>query len=299
MMRILHGTFHILTLVTAGIGLAGCVGGDDRASSPHSTEISVALQGLVDDADTLLMTDSHAFSTDPETHRIDRNRGIFQSIRADCQGSVCHDVLPDELNVPVRISGITVEDTYTFRGRDRGIPFVTGRSVEVRDRQTFESFSYGGWLDHNAFFVSGTNIYTGEQIQSDNAVVSLLGAISIGNDTGSRPVAGSARWTGGMVGVESLRRHTVQGDATLAVDFDAAELSVAFTDVRNSDTGESLPTMRWSGLDIEDDGVFAARRDSLGQTTLTGTFYGPDHAEVGGVFERDEIAGAFGARRQE
>jgi len=39
-----------------------------------------------------------------------------------------------------------------------------------------------------------------------------------------------------------------------------------------------------------------ARRKAPGDT-VSGRFYGPNAEEVGGVFERDGIAGAFGGRR--
>lgn len=101
-----------------------------------------------------------------------------------------------------------------------------------------------------------------------------------------------------MVGVESEFLHDVLGDATVTVDFGTSAAAVAFTRVRNTDTNAALPSMRWAGLPIAADGRFAAPRDSFGRVTLIGTFYGPAHAEVGGIFERNEIAGAFGARRQ-
>ena len=37
---------------------------------------------------------------------------------------------------------------------------------------------------------------------------------------------------------------------------------------------------------------------ALAASDIKATFYGPNHEEVGGVFERDNIVGAFGAKRQ-
>ena len=53
----------------------------------------------------------------------------------------------------------------------------------------------------------------------------------------------------------------------------------------------ALPSMQWSGLAIGTDGRFGA-------SDIRATFYGPNHEEVGGVFERNNIVGAFGAKRQ-
>lgn len=38
--------------------------------------------------------------------------------------------------------------------------------------------------------------------------------------------------------------------------------------------------------------------DGTGSNSLEGTFYGDNHEEVGGIFERNQIIGAFGASRQ-
>ena len=50
--------------------------------------------------------------------------------------------------------------------------------------------------------------------------------------------------------------------------------------------------MNWTGIAVTG-GAFAAASSG----TIEGRFYGPDHEEVGGVFERNEILGAFGAAR--
>ena len=51
--------------------------------------------------------------------------------------------------------------------------------------------------------------------------------------------------------------------------------------------------MAWTGLALTDGGFeTGAAGDSI-----SGRFYGPDHEEVGGVFERNRIVGAFGAAR--
>lgn len=49
-------------------------------------------------------------------------------------------------------------------------------------------------------------------------------------------------------------------------------------------------SIAWNGLPIDDAGVF-------GGAGIQGRFYGSDHEEVGGVFLKDSISGAFGASR--
>ena len=71
-------------------------------------------------------------------------------------------------------------------------------------------------------------------------------------------------------------------------------LEIAFTGVRNLVSGSEYADMRWSGVEMTS-GAFDAGSDG---DSIAGRFYGPTHAEVGGVFERNDILGAFGASRQ-
>ena len=52
--------------------------------------------------------------------------------------------------------------------------------------------------------------------------------------------------------------------------------------------------MAWRGLPVQNGG-FAERRAA--SDYIKGEFYGPAAEEVGGVFERNQIIGAFGAKR--
>ena len=94
-----------------------------------------------------------------------------------------------------------------------------------------------------------------------------------------------------MTGLDMEFQNAVQGDAAVTVDFARNDAGVAFTNVKDLGTRSGLPSMEWSGLAIGADGKFGA-------SDLRATFYGPNHAEVGGVFERNKIVGAFGAKRQ-
>ena len=56
-----------------------------------------------------------------------------------------------------------------------------------------------------------------------------------------------------------------------------------------------METVIFSNLAVGPDGTFA-RGQSGGR--IQGGFYGPDHAEAAGIFEQQDIVGAFGAHRQ-
>lgn len=90
--------------------------------------------------------------------------------------------------------------------------------------------------------------------------------------------------------------NRVAGAASLTIEAkENPTLDVAFTEVVDIDTNASRDDLRWSGLNVSEVGTF---RSGSGDDTIEGAFYGSGHAEVGGVFERASISGAFGATRQ-
>ena len=92
------------------------------------------------------------------------------------------------------------------------------------------------------------------------------------------------------------RGHRVVGDASVRVDLDRAELYVAVTKIRVVTGGRRRSPGDRSRQAISlHDGAFAIE---TGEGRLHGRFYGPEHQEVGGTFERHEVLGAFGGRRQ-
>ena len=67
-----------------------------------------------------------------------------------------------------------------------------------------------------------------------------------------------------------------------------------FTDIANAGTDERFGDMAWRSMAVEKGGF--GQRNSP-DDTISGRFYGPVEEEVGGIFERDGIAGAFGGQR--
>ena len=117
----------------------------------------------------------------------------------------------------------------------------------------------------------------------------------IGTANNSRPVSGGASWHGIMAGVDVSATDNigqrVDGSAELEIpDFSVPAIDVTFTDIAYTSTGNTRPSIDWSGLPIDDSGVF-------GGAGIQERFYGPNHDEVGGVFFRDMISGSFGAFR--
>lgn len=87
------------------------------------------------------------------------------------------------------------------------------------------------------------------------------------------------------------------GEATVTVDFTDMDLDVTFSDIVNlhspSDTPLNGPQWTWENLSLNN-GAFV---QGSSVNRIEGRFYGPNHEEVGGIFDRNEMAGAFGAQR--
>ena len=103
----------------------------------------------------------------------------------------------------------------------------------------------------------------------------------------SLPVMGAATWEGTMVALDSDHR-LVRGGATLTI----ADLARPAVDVELTPDGHAALT--WEALPVINGG-FAARASA--SDSIRGAFYGPAAEEAGGVFERNQLLGAFGATR--
>lgn len=129
----------------------------------------------------------------------------------------------------------------------------------------------------------------------------------------------TATWSGVMSGVEaspsSGSGSSVLGNSAVTVSGLAAgvevSVDVAFTNILNEDTGAGIIDMVWRGLPLQcrqfgtddvlfNDGAGYFRDESFGAAapgSIYGRLYGPGHEEVGGLFQRDGIAGAFAGKR--
>ena len=289
-MRVLTGVLSVV-LAACLVGACGSGGGGGptvSAPTGDTRTVSARFQAIHGRSDALLTTDFHWIEPEPQTYRR-RFAGIF----GDCQGTVCTGVIPSHLpDLPFSLSDLEAHDEYRISDTLNGVTLSRGTSEEKDGTETLSARDFGGWLDHNAYGV----LHVFRHGPSGEFVGGLTAAYSFGNSSGSRPIQGSGVWQGMMRGAEAGQLDTVQGDATVTVDFATVDVSVEFTNIFNLARGTSLPSMAWSGLALGADGRFSARS---GRTaSLVGTFYGPNHEEVGGVFERNDIAGAFGARRQ-
>jgi len=126
------------------------------------------------------------------------------------------------------------------------------------------------------------------------AIVDDAVAVSFGGSPGTTPTAlGGAVWRGALVGVDTRTQDRIKGDAVIDIDdFAHPDVDIAFTELEDS-RGRSRADLRWEDIPVVQ-GTFRIQ-DTDG--TIEGRFYGGGHQEVGGIFDRDQLTGAFGASR--
>ena len=188
----------------------------------------------------------------------------------------------------------------------------TGNCVTGTEEVTVyrnKSETYFALLDYSEFFANIARYCEESDVASCNdeqmsawhhyTGSSSNGLYSFSNPTPGLVPNGSATWTGIMTGIDIRsfdpdENGFVLGEAAVHIDdLSNPDVDVLFTDIYNTSADTIHPDMHWRDL-VLTNGAF----NDGASRTISGAFYGPQHQEVGGVFDRDGITGAFGARRE-
>ena len=203
---------------------------------------------------------------------------------------------PGDINGPVLFNGggnlAGYNDSYSFFTVDGGtennlIPLVQV-SAAGRDSRgvRYEHQGYGGWLA-NSIFIVQQNAVVGSNM------FSTFSAYSFGKANTNNPNA-TATWNGVMVGTEKVAGDIIQGDARIKFDMNTpSSVAVDFMNIKNfSNNGDAKSRdMNWNSVPLTS-GTFTSEAEMTG--FISGRFYGDKHEEVGGIFDRGSIIGAFG-----
>ncbi len=174
-----------------------------------------------------------------------------------------------------------------------GVPLARSshRAEHSYDEGVDITIGYGGWMDHSIFSVQ----FVAETYDDDTYLFRVKAhGVALGVATGTNPVSGPLEWNGVMVGrntdfQSAEASHVIQGDATISAEFGQVHgmsLDITFSGIKNLNNGASLADMTWSDVPVVN--------GSFNATSIEGSFYGSNHEEIAGVFERDQIIGAFG-----
>ena len=270
-------------------------------------EVRDAITGLADSADSFLTSTSALLVTD----------GADFIVPTECEGLEC--VAQGQ---SITIDGFNLEDhEYQPVMSYGGISFAqsrrVGEEIPVLGRNPTEVLSYGGWLDHHYFGVQTTfdpNTESPDQ-------VALL-SYSFGSASGSNPTSGSSSWSGVAIGVNAAQnfqnRSLLTADVTVSIaDFMNPMIDVMFDGIKDLRTGEAftvrgfpVTSVEWEDVMLMDDGSFDqfnnddkdpddfSNLQEL-RNRIAGRFYGPNHEEIGGIFEYATVGGSFGAKRDD
>lgn len=230
--------------------------------------------------------------------------GSLIRVPATCSGLNCTFTLPDGTSETVNF-GEPSQATGTTEGQlimaHNGVSLGQSRHREGKGTaDQFELLVYGGWLTHSAFEI-GVAAFP----SFTRSEVSFALTLSYGDDAGTNPSENSgmtATWTGVMAGVDmsaANRENFIHGEATATVDFANSDMDLTFSnlvDLNDANRNSALNGMNWTWQDLSlTDGAFQSGSST---NQIQGQFYGPNHEEVGGTFERNRVIGAFGAARQ-
>ncbi len=175
-----------------------------------------------------------------------------------------------------------------------GVSLAQGRGRAKIEGEDFRVVSYGGWLEHSYF--------AGEAGRFEEGRRTPIVFYSIGraSDANSASKTGRGVWKGVMIGADvsatRKRGNVIQGDAEIVIaDFSNPKVRVEFTEIYDLNAGSHRKDMKWNEIPVTQ-GSF---EDGSDTNSIKGKFYGPRHEEVGGIFERAQVIGAFGAKRHQ
>ena len=263
--------FRTLAILAAAFILAACGGGGARDAGAPVRDAP----DFDPDFDTVVVGDV-LFGAQDRLYRAE----------SQCSGSTCTvtyldiSVMVDLGDIDPSASTATIADRQLRNGVWTGTGRVTAGDGDIR----FDAF--GVWGDYNAA-TTGAGVMT-----LQGADVPFAVPTSLGYGNAANPVSGSASWAGMMTGVKfgsSGLGAAVAGEAAMIVDFDGAALDLEFTNIAELLSGAGVGDISWQDVPMQ-----AGSFEDVG---LNGRFYGPNHEEAGGVFERDGVAGAFSLKR--
>lgn len=184
-----------------------------------------------------------------------------------------------------------------------------------------ETYGLSGWMDHSAFtlsvsrelevsladpqpryFISGARWESLSTTDLLWAEADAFGYRSTGDLANSFPLAGTARYSGGLLGTAVGYRGLppVYGDADLSIDLGDLTGKASFTSLRMSYDGRRYTFGDGSlhyPITVSGDGI----RDDTSGVSLVADFYGPRHEEVAGTLDdsRAGLLASFGAKHDE
>lgn len=271
-----------LALLVLGLLIAGC-GGSPRHKPPDTPEYHAIqdYERIAGNANLLLSTDRINYVPD---------RTEPERVSVECRGSYC-SVGYSAFIRSNKVVPVFTED-LTLLGESNGV----NAAIEVYEGKFNDAHTFGGWMDYS-LFASTVFLYTSD-LDPDQGVIQAFATIT-GNTTDTNPLT-EATWQGFVSArddaVNPDLASYVTGDARISVSIDGSVLAdVHLSDLANVSTGQTYRDVIFEDLEVTE-GQF--RRYHADDDRISGAFYGPNHEEVGGVFESTGgLLGSYGGRK--
>ena len=246
--------------------------------SLSSAQIGQTLDAIVSDANTFLYEVVGADVTCSGTSCTYEDSDGMETRRVNINSFLTEEV--------ARAPGYNVQNTavMTHNGITIGQRLVAGPGTSNGEAALFEFQIYGGWGENNHFVVQRLTTIIGNDRMPE------INSYSFGDATGTKPTTGTGRWSGTMVGLHTQMNYPVQGSANIRInDFNENRLTIlSLFNIKRLDNGDDVDNLDWTAVPINMDGTFGKDGE------VKGTFYGANHEEIGGTFNKDNIIGAFG-----
>ncbi|MDE0210095.1 MAG: hypothetical protein OXJ64_09445, partial [Boseongicola sp.] len=222
------------------------------------------------------------------TDRYDNRGNLSRTV--DCIGDTCRLGGASFTAADLDSSEVTFEAVMTHNG----LPVFQGaRETDQADGGIARTNVYGAWMANGAFWLQSNRL---RDADGTTTAYEAYGA-TLGDATGDRLTgSGTATWSGIMLGFNLAATEGYHGDAAITVNFADADVDVAFTNIHELFTGAVQSDITFSDVPMTPDGFASGARPN---NRIAANFYGVDHAEVGGIFEHDDVLGAFGAKKDE
>ena len=238
---------------------------------------------------------------------------------------------PDAYNFDYAHSGVCAS-VMAYCGQSAGIPAFKPAEIDfafladlgLTTRQATdrpETYGLAGWMDHSAFTLSvsrelevsladpqprysigGARWESLDTVDLLWARADAFGDPSTANLARSFPLAGTVRYSGGLIGtaVEYPGFPPVYGAANLSVGLDSLTGKASFTSLRRLSSGTRYLFADGSlhyPIVVEDNAI---THDAPG-ASLVADFYGPGHEEITGTLDdsRAGLLASFGAKHDE
>jgi len=161
-----------------------------------------------------------------------------------------------------------------------------------------EHTHYGAWMENAGFIVAVDGAFVLPREEGGAITIPGRAAAAGGECEPGLPTADAA-WKGLMVGTFQSGDEAddiLQGQAELT--FSSNRIEAVFSGIRNIDNPRAednrIADISFQGVETTHSGTYGT---VLSDSRIAGAFYGDGRTETAGTFEKDNIVGAFGAKR--